>query len=302
MPRGLDDSFKLMRTLLRNAEQSNWWQIIKRALARWAEVDGDQRAAAFAYYLLLSLFPLVIMLVTAGSLFVEREVVTDEVVQLVNRYTPLTSEQERDAAATIRGLLKARGKISLAAFALLIWGAMKFLRTLVRTTNRVWHSQLYNWWRLPLKSLGLLGITSSAVLVGILLPVVARLVRRWVTTHLEFPNWAFALIFKLIPCLVLFYGIIMIYKLAPSRSTKFSEVWVGALAATVLISIGELLFLVYAVNFARFNVLYGALGGIMALLLWVYLSSCVCVLGVCFCAAQTEVRGRATHPSEKHRE
>ena len=149
---------------------------------------------------------------------------------------------------------------------------------------------------MPLKSLGLLGITSSAVLVGILLPVVARLVRPWVTTHLEFANWAFALIFKLIPWLVLFYGFIMIYMLAPKRPTKFSEVWVGALAATVLIWIGELLFLVYAIHFAHFNVLYGALGGIMALLLWIYLSSCVWVLGVCFCAAQTEVRGES-HPS-----
>jgi YihY family inner membrane protein len=276
-------------------KSSNWWQFIKRAFERWSEVDGDQRAAAFAYYLLLSLFPLVTMIVAAGSLFVEREVVTDEIVQLVNRYTPLTSEQQRSAVATIGGLLKARGKISVAAFALLIWGALQFLSTLVRTTNRVWHSQLYNWWRLPLKSLALLGITSSAVLVGILLPVVARLVQRWVAAHLGFPNWAFALIFKLIPWLVLFYGFIMIYRLAPNRPTKFSEVWVGALAATVLISIGELLFLVYAVNFARFNVLYGTLGGIMALLLWVYFSSCVCVLGVCFCAAQTEVRGRATH-------
>ena len=204
--------------------------------------------------------------------------------------------------AAIRGMLEARGKISLAAFALLIWGALKFLRALIRTTNRVWHSQTYNWWRLPLKSLGLLGITASAVLIGILLPGVARLVRPWLTTHLEFPQWTFALMFHLIPWLVLFYGLIMIYRLAPSRPTKFSEVWIGALAATVLIWIGELLFLVYAANFAHLNVLYGALGGIVAFLLWIYLSSCVCVFGVCFCAAQAETLGRANAPSEKPRE
>lgn len=58
-----------MRTSLLKAKQSKWWRTIKLARARWAEEDGDQRAAAFAYYLLLSLLPLVIMLVTAGSLF-----------------------------------------------------------------------------------------------------------------------------------------------------------------------------------------------------------------------------------------
>ena len=298
VPGVLDNIFKLMRISLRNAKLSDWWQLIKRARERWEEVDGDQRAAAFAYYLLLSLFPLLIMLVTAGSLFVEREVATREVVQLVDHYSPLTSEQERGAVVTIRGLLEARGKINLAAFALLVWGALKFLRTLIRTTNRVWHSHAYNWWRLPLKSLGLLGITISAVAIGILLPSVARLVRQSFTTQLGFTSWMFVLIFNLIPWLVLFYGLIMIYKLAPSRATKFSEVWLGALAATILICIGERLFLLYAFHFAHFNVLYGTLGGSVAFLLWIYLSSCVCVFGVCFCAAQAEVRGKIKKTDE----
>jgi YihY family inner membrane protein len=280
----------MMRTLLLKAKRSTWWQIIKLAQARWAEEDGDQRAAAFAYYLLLSLLPLTILLVTVGSLFVEREVATQTVVKLVNHYTPLTSEQERTAVAGIREWLQARGKISLTALPLLLWSALKFLRTLIRTTNRVWHSPTYNWWRLPLRSLGLLGITASAVLIGILLPGVARLARQCLTTRLEFPQWAFGLLFKLIPWLVLFYGLIMIYRLAPSRPTKFAEVWLGALGATVLIWTGGLLFLLQAAHLGRFNALYGALGGIVAFLLWLYLSSCVGVFGVCFCAARAEIR------------
>ena len=286
-----------MQALLQKVKQSNWWRTLKLAGARWVEVDGDQRAAAFGYYLLLSLLPMALLLVAAGSLFVEREVATQAVVKLVNHYTPLTGEQERGAEATIRDWLNARGKISLAALPLLLWGALKFLRTLIRTTNRIWHSPTYNWWRLPLKSLGLLGITASAVLIGLLLPGVARLVQDWFTTQLQFPRWAFALMFHLIPCLVLFYGLIMIYKLGPSRPTRFSEVWLGALTATVLIWLGERSFLLYAANFAHFNVLYGALGGIVAFLLWLYLSSCVGVFGICFCAAQGKVRGESQRSS-----
>jgi len=281
-----------MRTWLHNAKQSNWWRTIKQARARWAEEDGDQRAAAFAYYLLLSLLPLVFILVSAASLFVEREVATREVVQWIEQYVPLTGEQERGAMANIHGVLEKRGKINLAAFPLLLWGSLKFLRTLIRTTNRIWHSPIYNWWRLPLKSLGLLAITLSAAFLGILLPGIARLARRWLATYLEFPNWTLALMFQLLPWLVLFSGVIMIYRLAPSRPTKFSEVWIGALVATVLFWIGEWLFLFYAVHFAQFNVLYGALGGVMAFLVWIYLSSCVGVFGVCVCAAQADVRGR----------
>jgi YihY family inner membrane protein len=279
-----------------------WWQTFKLARARWAEVDGDQRAAAFGYYLLLSLLPLVFMLVSAGSLFVERTVATREVVQWVNHYIPLTSEQKLAAETNIRGVLEARGKINLAAFPLLVWGALKFLRTLIRTTNRIWHSPTYNWWRLPLRSLGLLGITASAALFGVLVPGVARLVQQWLIIYLDIPSRVLDVVLSFIPWLVLFYGIIMIYKLAPSRPTKFAEVWLAALGATVLIWTGGLLFLLQAAHLGRFNALYGALGSIMAFLLWLYLSSCVSVFGVCFCAAQAEGRENASDRSEKHPE
>lgn len=209
-----------MQTRWRKANQSPWWRTIKLARARWAEANGDQRAAAFAYYLLLSLLPLVFMLVSAGSLFVERTVATREVVQWVNHYIPLTSEQKRDAETNIRGVLEARGKFNLAAFPLLVWGGLKFLRTLIRTTNRIWHSPTYNWWRLPLRSLGLLGITASAALFGVLVPGVARLVQRWLINYLDIPSRVLDVVLGFIPWLVLFYGIIMIYKLAPSRPTS----------------------------------------------------------------------------------
>ena len=282
--------------------QSPWWRTIKLTRARWAEVDGGQRAAAFAYYLLLSLLPLVFMLVSAGSLFVERAVATREVVQWVNHYIPLTSEQKRDAETNIRGVLEARGKFNLAAFPLLVWGALKFLRILIRSTNRIWHSPNYNWWRLPLRSLGLLGITASAVLFGVLVPGVARLVQRWLLNYLDTSTWVLDLILSFIPWLVLFYGVLMIYKLAPSRRTRFSEVWLGALGATVLIWTCGFLFLLQAAYLGRFNALYGLLGGIVAFLLWLYLSSCVGVFGVCFCAAQSELKATANGHPEKHPE
>lgn len=268
------------------------WRLIKRARERWREEDGDQRAAAFAWYLQLALFPLVIMLVIAGSLFVESETATRGVSQLANRYAPLTPEQERTVSETIRGLLEARGKINLAAFALLIWSSLGFLRVLIRTSNRIWHSQAYNWWRLPSKSLCLLGIATGAVLIGIVLPFAARLVQRWFAIHFELPSWASDWIFSLIPWLILLCGLIMIYKLAPSRPVRFSEVWIGALGATVLIWIGQLLFLFFVANSARFNILYGALGGTVAFLLWIYLSSCICVFGICFCAVRAEIGGK----------
>jgi YihY family inner membrane protein len=282
-----------------DAWRSKAWRIFTVARQRWTEVDGDQRADAFAFYLLLSLFPVAILLVTAGSLFVEREVAVREFIRWAEHYAPLTPDQRAGALSSIRGLLESRGEINLAAVAMLVWGSLKFLRALIRTTNRVWRSPTYSGWRLPLKSMALLGITASAALFGILVPAVARLVRHGFNSYLDLPKWMFELVFGIIPWLVLFYGFVMIYKMAPSRRTRFSEVWTGALVVTVLLWLGGILFLVYATNFARFNLLYGSLGGIVAFLLWIYLSSCACVFGICLNAARAEIRATRGEPQTR---
>jgi YihY family inner membrane protein len=90
--------------------------------------------------------------------------------------------------------------------------------------------------------------------------------------------------------LVVFLSLSLFYRLAPRRPTRFAEVWVAALCATALLQAAESLFVIYLKNFATLNAVYGAFGGIMALLLWIYLSGCIFIFGACLCAAQAERR------------
>jgi len=281
-----------MHSWVQKTSRSRGGRVVRLAVQRWGEVDGDQRAAAFAWYLLVSLLPLVIVLVTIVSLFVEREQAAREIVGWMNQFTPLTWEQERETLAAARGLLEGRSRINALALALLVWGSLAFLQTLIKTTNHVWRAPACNWWRLPLKSLALLGVTVSAVLLGVVVPAIARLVQRWFAAHLALPDWAFATLFRFIPWLVLFGGLIMMYRLAPSRRTTFSEVWIGALTATASIWIGQTLFLQYVLHIASFSVVYGTLGGLVVFLLWIYYSSSICVFGVCLAAAQAETAAK----------
>jgi uncharacterized BrkB/YihY/UPF0761 family membrane protein len=247
-----------MRKLLLDVKHFTAWRVLGRAYVRWVEADGNEGAAAFAYYMLLSLLPLAILMVTVATLFVEPDLATQAVVQWVKYYVPLTGEQEHAAVVSMDSMLAARGQITLVAIPVLLWSSLQFLGVLIQTTNRLWRSSTYNWWRLPLKGLVLLGITISAVLLGILVPTLARMFREWLDTWLGFPDWLFAMTFQLFPWLVLFYG----------------------------------LFLLYEVYFASFNALYGALGGMVALLLWIHFSSSACVFGICVCAALAELRAQ----------
>jgi YihY family inner membrane protein len=89
---------------------------------------------------------------------------------------------------------------------------------------------------------------------------------------------------------VMFLSLCLFYRFAPRRPTQFAKVWVAALCATVLLQATESLFVIYFKNLATLNAVYGAFGGIMAMLLWVYLSGCILIFGACLCAAQAEVR------------
>lgn len=265
------------------------WQILRRAGERFSQIDADQRAAAFSHYALFSLFPLLLLFITVGSFFVEREAVTREVIQFVSRYLPMARDRENLVGQTIDGVVQGRSEVGLVAFLMLTWSALRFLKGLIRSTNRAWRAPTYNWWQLPVRSLALLGIVASATLLGILVPMAARLLEDWLTPALKFFSGLFEWTAVLIPRLVLFYGLAMLYKLAPSRRTQFGEVWFAALATTLLLWLGETLFVIYVQDFARFNALYGALGGIVAFLMWIYFSGLAYVLGACLCAAQAEL-------------
>lgn len=73
------NDFKPMRKLLRKVKQSSAFRVLCRAYARWVEAHRNQGAAAFAYYLLLSFLPLVILLVAAGLLQASWRLCCDQV-------------------------------------------------------------------------------------------------------------------------------------------------------------------------------------------------------------------------------
>jgi len=182
--------------------------------------------------------------------------------------------------------VEARGKAGVIAFLMLVWVASQVFTTLISATNRAWSTEVYNWWRLPLKSLVLLGIMAGALLLGLAVPVFARMAIDWLFPLHGFRSWVYGLMSFSIPLLVVFVSLSLFYKLAPRQPTRFAQVWPAALCATVLLRVGESLFVIYLRDFATFNAVYGAFGGIMALLLWIYLSGCIFIFGACLSAGQ----------------
>ena len=264
--------------------------ILGLAVKKFLLIDGTQWAGAFAFNAFFSLFPLMILLVTFVSSFVDRNIAAAEVIAYIESYVPINDEMQNYIFSAISGVINSREKATMIASLVLIWTAIQCFTTLIVATNRAWGTEVYNWWRLPLKSLALLGITAGAVLLGMAAPVLVKMMRDWFFPVRDFRSWVYTLGSFVVPLLVVFLSLSLFYRLAPRRPTRFVEVWVAALCATVLLQAADGLFVIYLKNFATLNAVYGAFGGIMALLLWIYLSGCIFIFGACLCAAQAEGR------------
>ncbi|MGB8353989.1 MAG: YihY/virulence factor BrkB family protein [Chthoniobacteraceae bacterium] len=265
-----------------------------RALRRYAETDGEQRAASFAYYALFALFPLMLVGLTVSSQFVDKRVASEKINDFIKEYIPMGPEGEDAVIKTVTGIANSRKPVGIFAVLAVVWGSMGFFHALVRGINRAWGTLEYPWYRLPFKNLLMVGIVASALFIGILAPAVVGTVETYIwrqnpTIGVNMIFYTFRLARLLLPWLVLFYGFTMLYKFAPRRHCQFSEVWVAALFVTAAVQGLRLLFEVFAQNVLHFNKVYGAFGGIVALLMWIYLSGSLIILGGCLCAAQSEV-------------
>jgi YihY family inner membrane protein len=197
------------------------WAILCLTVKKYLRIGGAQWAGAFAFNAFFSLFPLTVLLVTVASSFVDRDRAGKEVTAYMESYVPISGEMQRQIFDTIAGVIKARQQASAVALLILVWAALQCFTTLICATNRAWGTTVYNWWRLPLKSLVLLGITAGALLLGMAVPVLMRMAKGWLFPVGDLRSWAYALGSFFIPLLVVFFSLSLFYRLAPRRPTRF---------------------------------------------------------------------------------
>lgn len=276
--------------------------IVWRALVKYDDTDGEQRAASFAYYAFFALFPLIVLFITmATSFFGDQDRATALIVAEVQKYIPLDSI---NVETTVQTVLSSRRSAGMIAFLVLAWSALRFFQALVHGVNRAWGTKDYPWWRMPFQNLLMMIVLGSALFFGIITPTILNWVEFFFwqgSTMLGLNLWFAGTIFQairvVVQWIVLWYAFTMFYRLAPRRRTRFKEVWIESLFATFGLQVLQWLFVMYTHNFANFNAVYGTLGGVVALLMWIYLSGSVIILGGCLCAARFEIKMKLSNQS-----
>ena len=253
-----------------------------RAARHYSQIDGEQCAASFAYYAFFSLFPLILLLVVVGTFFIPNRILAARgVVQEIEQFVPLQSKDKAVLVLTINDMIQNGWRAGILGFLALVWGALRFFQALVIGINRAWGYKDYDWWKLPLKNLSMIGILISALLLGLGTPLFLSGLKT--LAIIDVTRWAGS-VANLLPPLILFYGLLMFYKFAPRRSPRFAHVWLPALCGTFLLELAQTVFTWYLATFTNYSAVYGVFGSIMALLLWIYFSGVILLFGGCVAA------------------
>ncbi|HEV3341447.1 MAG TPA: YihY/virulence factor BrkB family protein [Pirellulales bacterium] len=278
------------------------WDVLKQTLAEWQDDRVPRLGAALAYYSLFSLAPVLIIAVAfAGEVYgpvAAQGKMADQLETLVGRQVAdglqeLTKNAHFSRASTLATMVSG---------VLLLVGATGAVVALKDALNTVWGIAGATgdiWWvvvRDRLQSLGLvLGtgmlLVGSVVLTSFLQGMSER-VLNWLGLSFStalIVNWTVS-----IAVVTLLFA--MIYRILPDIEIRWRDVWIGSAVTSVLFLIGRELIAVYLGRFS-FASTYGTAGSLVAILLWIYYSAQIFLLGAEFTQVYASRCGVQIKPS-----
>lgn len=253
--------------------------------------EAMTRGAAIACYTMFSLVPLLVVAVGIASVFfgeaMVRGAVNDQLVALVGQQgASAVQSMVRDA-----GGLEGTGVPALVGLAVLLITASGVFAELQSALNAIWKTQepsmtVSYLLRARLLSMGLVGATGFLLLVSLIASALLAALGAW--TDAMFPEFAPVLRAMNMGVSFLLTALLFaaIYKVLPDRRLRWRDVAVGALVTAFLFTIGRVLIGWY-LGGSGVAARYGAAGALIVVLLWVYYSAQVFLLGAEFTRAWT---------------
>src|SRR5688500_13925202 len=261
-------------------------RLLKKAANSWVEDYVPSMGAALSYYTLFSIAPLLLIVIAVAGLAFGDEAARGEI------FGQLAGLIGEEGAKGVEGLVQAadepkEGMLStVIGVVVLIIGATTVFGELQNTLDRIWRApareQSSGWWNLlrtRLLSFGMiLGIAFLLMVSLVMSAGLSAIGKLW-----AFPGWE-ALSHGL--DVLVSFGITtllfaMIYKFIPRVHVAWRDVWIGAAFTAILFAIGKFLIGLYIGKSAVASA-FGAAGSLVVLMLWVYYSAQIFLLGAEF--------------------
>lgn len=265
-----------------------WWALIKGAAAAWIDDYAPSMGAALSYYTIFSLAPLLLIVISVAGLFFGADAVRGEL------FGQLRGLMGDDAAKAIEAILTTVSKPSesitaaLIGVVVLLIGATAVFGELQDALDRIWRAPVADTsnslWRLlrtRLLSFGMILGIAFLLMVSLVLGAVMAALGKWWGGL--FIGWEIlAQIVNLLVGFALTTTVFaMIYKLMPRVTVRWEDVWFGAIVTSLLFTVGKLLIGLY-IGKSGVASGFGAAGSLVIILVWVYYSAQIFLIGAEF--------------------
>ncbi|HWC02079.1 MAG TPA: YihY/virulence factor BrkB family protein [Methylomirabilota bacterium] len=258
-----------------------WRELVMRTLREFLADNGLGLAAQLAYYFFFALFPAILVGIALASFFPLEDfldrivstlggVVPSDVIAIIQDQTRKISEGENGGILTF-GLLLA------------LWSSSAAMVGSIDALNRAYDiEEARPWWKVRLLAIGLTLALAAFVLVAFALvllgPTAADYVARAAGLGPVFA-WTWKVLQWPVVLALVAIGTGLVYYFGPDADQEWVWVTPGSVLTAVLWFAASLGFKLYVASFGAYTETYGAIGGVMVLLLWFYISGLVMLLG-----------------------
>ncbi|HET7543150.1 MAG TPA: YihY/virulence factor BrkB family protein [Polyangiaceae bacterium] len=288
---------------MKSLKDNALWQVVKETGTAWDEDNVTRLAASLAYYTLLSIAPLIVLAVAVVGLAFGEEAARQHIAG------ELSGVVGAGAASAIESIVKnahtpGRGVFSVVVgIVVLLFGASGVFGELQSALNTVWDVA-------PKPGRGIWGVVkdrffSFTLVVGVafllLVSLIVSAALTWVGQVFEHSLPGGAVVWQAlnfcISMAVVTALFALMFKTLPDVKIQWKDVWIGAAVTAGLFTLGKFLLGIY-LGSAGVASAYGAAGSIVALVIWVYYSAQVLLVGAEFTEAYARHFGSRIEPDE----
>jgi len=230
-------------------------------------------AAGLAYYAFLSLFPLIVGLISILGFLLPSEEIYEVIFNFLERNVPVSTDF---IESNIRSIVNLRGTLGIISIFGLIFGGTAVLSAISLAVNRAW-----NLWPRPIwirKPEEFLMVLAIAVMVVLLFGISTGLS---ILGDQNIPGVGFIqfALSRIAPFILILSVILLLYKFIPSSSIRWRDIWRGAVIAAVMFQLALYGFSFFLNNFGAYELIYGSLASLVVTLIWIYISSFILIIG-----------------------
>jgi membrane protein len=258
------------------------WKRFMRDL--YGKISNDNvfnGGAALGFFLTLAIFPaMVAMMAVLPYLPIER--VDTAIMDLLRQSLP------SDAANMFENVVKEvtserRGGVLSLGIAAALWAASTGMYAIMQQLNITYDvKEGRNFLRARAVALGLTLLGGTLIVSALSLVVLGGVLQDWIGNRFGFSSALltfFAALRWVIIVLALLAAFALVYWLAPNVEQRFRFITPGSVVATLLLIVASLVFNLYTSNFADYDATYGSIGAVVLLMLWLYITGLVILIG-----------------------